>query len=264
MAETIEILRKRWREVAVIIILWLFLSMAVGPKLGRNASGILSALVFLLGIIGLVVGCILQFGFLRTAYLSHSKRQKLWNLLKEGKRFFWRMFHFYAAFGLALFLYVFVIFKITDLIAGGKLSFWALPLWIRNLYFLSGLVILIKIALLTPAIIIVHDCKLRKAVGVLSKYKLLKAKETLFIFVISSICNFASAVLWPYIAGKVQYEWLAGTAHGILSWFLQTAMYLSAVLFVASANTVHVMLDDLKEADGKAQESNSNGTLERN
>jgi hypothetical protein len=255
MAQTIEILRKRWREVTVIIALWLY--TFIGTELfRRNAPGILSALIALLVTVGLVFVSILWFGFLRTAYLTHSKRQTLWTLLKEGKRFFWRIFRFSVGLTLCLLFYVIVTLTITYLIAGGKLSYWKLPLWGRQLYVSSGCAILIKPLLLIPAIIIVHDCNIRKAMGVLSEYKLSKAKEMLCIFVILHVCTFSYMLIWPYIASNVVCVWASGIAHNILSHILSLAMELTAVRFVASVKPPFVMHDELKEADGKGYESN--------
>jgi hypothetical protein len=117
-----------------------------------------------------VIWMMLFAGFLATAsHYSDTPAQPA-ELLRAGKVFFWRMFRFQFFFSLVYMMLSSMIFAVVGTVTGRK----DMPEWMMHLCSLVAVAALAKVVLLTPAIIIVRNCRVREALGLLKEYKLLE------------------------------------------------------------------------------------------
>ncbi len=107
-------------------------------------------------------------GFLSTTlHYSQTPAQPA-ELLRAGRGFFWRIFRFQLFFSIVHMIFSVVIFAAFGVVGDKK----DMPEWVMNLCSMAAAAVLIKVMLLTPAIIIVRNCRVREALAVLKEYKL--------------------------------------------------------------------------------------------
>lgn len=229
MTKTFEIIKKRWQEVALIVGLGLLGSIAnfqifKSPQSYKD----INVFGFLVPIILTVFFTLFELGFLRTAHLSNHNVQTPIELLKIGKRFFWRIFAFNFLFSAACLLITMILFTI--------IGYSTEQPWLNNLLFVAVIAILAKPFLLIPAIIIVTDCKFVQSFQFLKKTKITGSVELLLLFVIFLVLTF-SAYFLPDKSDTINerlYVYKAVFFATLV--FLKLAMKLSAVRLVGFCN----------------------------
>lgn len=227
--ETLDILKTRWIEAALIIGLW-FLSNPLN-QIFRNYPG-LKILGSLATISIFLFVTIVSIGFLRTIYLEQDKRRSVLDLMRIGKHFFWRFFVFGLLGGLAMMLFVALLGAIiTDAVSDATLP---LANWIG---FTFIRLIAAKLILLIPAIIIVLDRSLSKSFGIMWKVKLLKAKPLLIIFLIQMVVLPYLLVLFPNFRGvrpSITWGYTLSALYTIMLCILTLVVQIMAVRFISS------------------------------
>jgi len=242
--KTLEILKSRWPEVALIIgigTLSLFynkLLYLVPPNITT-----LQKLVDLSWFFAFIVVIeLLITGFQRTLYLEGPNRQSTITLLRVGAHFFWRMLVFGLIYLLVYWILAKSIYWAMRSLLPVNANFWETAKaasFIYKLCFTASSSILIKPLLFIFPLIVVLDCRLFKSFKLLKHCKLLEAIELVILFLISTLITY----LWAFLPSiesastvpKFTLLIVATIAQGFIG--LMTAVM--AVRFVASQNLVY-------------------------
>jgi len=239
MPSTFVILKKRWPEVALIVALALFGSIGLellGP--GNYAEPSAAGAIILIGtLLFYIVQIILQLGFVRTACLEGDKAQEPMELLKAGRRFFWRMVLFGMVYAGMYLLLGFVIFLTAHKIGIIEAKLLEATAWSRNLCFAISSLILVKFILLPPALIIVRDCGLVAAVMSFRQFRLFSAREPLVLFVVLQVITYFAAVLAPVGESEASRAYAYTVTFSLTSALVALAVSLSTVRFVVTCES---------------------------
>jgi len=244
LAGAIEILRKRWPEAALVILLQAGLMVLLEEIAGRASvaqQAPSAALPVHMGFIwGMgtalfaIIWQMLYLGFLATAYTEGAAPKQPGQLVSVGRLFFWRMLRFQIILGIAYIGISLVILAIVQSVALGQKDVSRIPDWIAHLCSFAALAVLAKPILLMPAVMIVRDRMVLEAFGLLREYRLLEAKALVWaFFVCFATVYLLSSLLGLIEPGGVFYYILVGT-YAVVSSALIVAVTLGAVLFVGS------------------------------
>ena len=118
-----------------------------------------------------VIWTMLFAGFLSTAVQYSETPAQPAELLRAGRRFFWRIFRFRIFISFLYIVLLTMVLAVADSLTGQE-DPKNLPEWVMNLCSIAAAAVLIKVILLGPAIIIVRNCRVREALALLRKYKL--------------------------------------------------------------------------------------------
>jgi len=248
--KTLAILKARWPEVTLIVGLYALavlsrsLFRAARPNLTKTL--ILLRIPFSLFSLSLMVfSIILNYGFLRTAYLEGRKRQTPMALLKKGKHFFWRMVGFGLICVVPYFILAWLIFLIIQyftFIDTGFFETAKVTPWLYQLCFIAPMLILIKVVLFIPALILVLDCGIFESFKFLRKCKLLDSRELVALFCLKMVLL---PFLWVFL--QIPYnpattsQYILRSVPTVISCVLGLTIAVTAVRFVAS---LHLVYDD--------------------
>ncbi len=247
MAGVFEILKKRWPEAALVIILQAGLIVLAEqiydlaePAEAAAAGGDLSEpmdLVLIAGTTALAVICqMLNLGFLRTVYTDGACPQEPVVLLRVGRYFFWRIFcfTFFLGFGW-LFLSLMILVTVNTIMLGQK-EMQNIPQWMGQLCNLAALVIFAKPMLLIPAVIIARDCKSLEALATFNRYKLLKGRglSLLKLFLGCFGLTFLVSLVVSAVNSSGFYHFASVGAYAITVSAVTLVVGLGAVQFIAS------------------------------
>jgi len=244
--KTLQTLKARWPEAALIIIIPLLWKLS--PRLVellqlksiRTINRIILPVCWLLILIVTLIRC----GFLRTLYLEGSKRQSVPALLRIGAHFLWRMFILSLIYSLPLILLSFAFHQLLfryinlDNPSSSQISFW-----FNALYPVVVKLVLIKLILLIPALIIVLDCSIIDSFKFTRRYKLLKAKELVLLYLVNIVIGLLLPLYyWNRGCGYSCCSPMTSSQHFLrfafstVTQFINLMTAVMAVKFVASAN----------------------------
>ena len=242
MPKTFDILKKRWREVGLLLllssILWLPQGLPYAPTL--------SALSMVLQLVISILAVIFRAGFLRTAYLYGEQKQEIRTLFTIGKAFFVQLFLFGIIYGLPIGL---ATNKLSDIF---RINFGfpsLLPLILASLI-LS--VVFIKLALFIPALIITGKLNVINAFKALKNYRILEAKELLVLFVIQQVF-WAVKFLDNVLIDSKAALFATGIIETVIGQLLTLAIMLSAVKFI-DENTEETVEIEITAEDAEIAE----------
>ena len=222
--KTLLTIKVRFAETAFCVFILSFALMMIRmPKILNFESSIytsffgvfIPALGLALGIFIFIYYC----GLLRSIHLETSGKLTITHLIKTGKSFFWRLLGFgFLVLGVAVILQYIISFI-------AKVS---VPIVFNfSLYKLF----LMKTIILIPAIIIALDSKLIESFRLLKYYKLFKAKELIFVFLLQLCFSY----FWKCPEDTKIYL-IYYFAFPIINAFFNLVISITAIRFVASRN----------------------------
>jgi hypothetical protein len=244
LAVVVRILKARWQEATLVILLQAGLIVLLEEIAGRTALSQQVQSEALPGHVDFIVGMgttifaivwqMLYLGFLATAYSEGASPKQPAQLVSVGRLFFWRMLRFQIILGIVYIGISFMLLAIVQSMVFGQKDVLSIPDWIAQLCSFATLAILVKPILLTPAVMIVKDCMVLQALGSLREYKILEARVLLRAFFICfATVYLLSSWLGVIETGDLFYYVMVGT-YAIISSTLILAITLAAVLFVGS------------------------------
>ena len=247
MLDAIEILKKRWPEAALIIILQAGLMVLLEEIAGQAAVAQQAQstsppphMGFIWGMgtaLFAVIWQMLYLGFLATACTEGTVPKQPGELVGVGRLFFWRMMRFQIVLGIAYAGISLMVLAIVQSVSLGQKDASSIPSWIAHLCSFAALAVLVKPMLLTPAVMIVRDRMVLEAFRLLKEYRLAEAKPVVWaFFVCFATVYLLSSLLSLIETGSVFYYVLVGI-YAVVSSALIVAVTLGAVLFVASKTT---------------------------
>jgi len=237
--KTLAVFKVRWPEVTLIVALFVINSALIIFRPNVQKSVVPVYVVFsLISLALMIVGFILNYGFLRTIFLDDTKRHSPVVLVKLGSHFFWRMFvfgilmvifHFFLQWLISLPIAPYICPDISLLQRAVKCPmFYAFQASAASL-------VLVKLTLFIPALIFVLDCSFHESFGLLKHCKLSKAIEATLLFCFTILFGM---IFWAISLNlKEDYTELYYCSmflrSGIMS-FLTLAAATMAVRYVAS------------------------------
>ncbi len=195
-----------------------------------------------------IVWQMLYLGFLATACTEGASPKQPAQLVSVGRLFFWRMLRFQIILGIVYMGISFVILAIVQSVVLGQEDVSRIPDWIAHLCSFAALAVLAKPILLMPAVMIVRDCMVLEAIGLLKEYRFSEAKGLVRAFFICFATVYLLSSLLSLIeTGNVFYYVLVGI-YAVVSSALIVAVTLGAVLFVGSKTKLAI--EDTEESNG--------------
>ena len=240
--KTLAILKARWPEVILIVgiqALAMFGNTLL-PKLAEVNSLLMLAIISCMLWLTLI-SVLLPVGFLRTVHLEGPKRQYPLDLLRIGKRFFWRIIRLgllWLPVYLLLAWMIFMVVKRPEVTDAGFLKTAETDPVVFCCCFAVTRLILIKPVLLILPIIIVTDCRISTSFELLKRCKLADAEGPVALFVASA----SLTVLWAFLtsADSVSsiYPHIMTILMSLTQIFVNLMVAVAAVRFVGSAGLV--------------------------
>jgi len=258
LAAVVRILKARWPEAALVILLQAGLMVLLEEIAGR-ASVVQQApsaalpvhMDFILGMgtaLFAIVWQMLYLGFLATAYSEGAGPQQPARLVGVGRLFFWRMLRFQIVLGVIYIGVSFVILVIVQSVVLGTEDVSKIPDWVAHLCSFAALSVLAKPMLLIPAVMIVRDRMVLEAVGLLKEYRFFEAKDLVWAF----FGCFATVYLLSSLLGRIKpggaFYYTAVGIYAVVSSALIVALNLAAVLFVG--RKTKLTIEDTEENNG--------------
>jgi len=151
-------------------------------------------------------------------------------LLRTGRRFFWRLFRFQLFFSIVHAILTTVFLAVAGGLTGQKGGKDA-PEWMMNLCSMAAMAVLIKALLLGPAIIIVRNCRVREALAVLREYKLFEDGGWIVWLVFG--CFFAAFLVSLVIDIGPDAELAVGVFQAVVMGAVTLVVALGAIQLVA-------------------------------
>jgi hypothetical protein len=251
--KTLAILKSRQFEVALIIGTHF---LAILPRKlfsGVGAKSILTiySVTLFVPLLFSLISTLLCIGFLRTVYLEDTKRQSPFILLRIGIHFLWRMFVLGMIYSLPFILQTIIYSQfIYKYISYSTLTSSHIFLWFNTLCPISLRLVLIKLIVLTPALIIVLDCRVFDSLKFLKQYKLSNAKELVFLYCGNIALGLFKSILLRYCLGTgcsdaaycdpiIILRYFLATVFSIAGYFIGFMISIMAVRFVASPDSAY-------------------------
>jgi hypothetical protein len=244
LAAVVGILKARWPEATLVILLQAGLMVLLEEIAGRTALSQQAQSAALPGHMEFIVGMgtaffaivwqMLYLGFLATACTEGESPKQPAQLVSVGRLFFWRMLRFQIILGVIYMGISVVILVIVQSVVLGAEELSGIPDWVAHLCSFAALVVLAKPMLFIPAVMIVRDRMVLEAVGLLKEYRFFEAKDLVRAFF---VC-FATVYLLSSLLGLIKpggvYYYAAVGIYAVVSSALIVAVTLGAVLFVGS------------------------------
>jgi hypothetical protein len=253
----IEILKKRWPEAALVIVLQAGL-MVLAEEISGQARSLENDPAALPPFMGFVLGAgtalfaviwqMLYLGFLATACTEGTAPKQPGELVSVGRLFFWRMLRFQILWAVAYLAIAFGLLVMVHSTIFRLKSASEIPQWIWQLCSFGALAILIKPTLLGPAAMIVRDRMVLEALGMMREYKLSQAKGLVWAFFICFGAIFLLSSLQSLTGAAGVYQYVAAGISAIISSTLVLAVNLAAILFVAKRT--NLAIEDTEESNG--------------
>ena len=154
----IEIIKRRWPEATLVIVFHAGL-IAIADRVltftapVENSAGVPDpgylpgGLDFVLGLGTMafwMVWQLLYIGFLATSFINPAEPREPMELLKIGKRFFWRMLRFQLVFGCAYMIVVLFISGFLMKMAQVDVTMDDIPLWIPPVSSFAAFAVMVK------------------------------------------------------------------------------------------------------------------------
>lgn len=210
LQKAIDILKARWPEVVLLVVLQAAMVLLSEHILrvsdiseAQNAPlPFWAAFLLGLGFIGCaIVWQMMYLGFLRTAAVANEQPQQPMELLRTGRPFFWRILLFQIIVGFAAML----ISNIVAMSIARMMRIEDLPQWLVQVSGLVGTLVLIKPILIVTARIIVYDNTVWQSFSYVAYYPFRQINHLM-----SYIFSGGFIVLLIMLAGKAVPEQTTG------------------------------------------------------
>lgn len=267
MTEIIEIIKRRWPEVTLVILFHTGLIaifdrvMTIAAPV-ENSAGVPDPghlpvgldFILIAGTMALaIVWQLLYLGFLATSFIDPTEPREPMELLKTGKRFFWRMLRFQMVFGSACMIIAFFITGFLFKAAHVDGTTTDIPLWIPSLSSFAAFVAMIKPLVLIPAIMIVRDKMVSETFMSLGQFRLTQTFELLKLFFGCFAVIFLLSFVHSLTTPETLKHYAMTCVYGVSSSFLVLLTSMAAVKFVAQRTNLPTE-GDLMPADIEDEE----------
>lgn len=185
MSKVIQVIRARWPEVLMIVVLQTGLYVLVqriGPRLGATVTPGREMVLFIATVAMLVIVQMVSVGFMATAPRYSQTRCEPVLLLRIGRYFFWRLIRF----ELLMLIFLLAVLSLMLHLFGALLGVSdpnKFPIWAVSLSNVLALTALSKPLVLIPAVMIVCDRMVLEALSYLRRYPIGRLKPVLLLFV---------------------------------------------------------------------------------
>lgn len=270
MGKVFDILRSRWPEVVMIVVLQggllvllgQFSAMVEPTEVGKPWGQISESpgkdmLLGFMTIIFLIVWQMLCLGFLRTACTEGCKSQEPKTLVRIGSHFFWRVFIFEMIFSVVYLTAAFLIFSLFGSYVLGTKSVEDIPVWVEPMSLYVAVIILIKPRILIPALIVAGDWRLGQAFRLQGEYRIRNAGGLIKLFLGCFAAIFSLAYIMKLTIGKGIFHYLAAGVYGIVASGLTLLISLVAIKYVMekSGREFSEVLEDIEKPGQEARKA---------
>ncbi len=180
LQKVIDILKTRWPEVMLVVVLHAalmlfsdeFLLMAEAAE-SRHVE-FSAGPSFLLGFGIAITGVILQMlylGFMKTSAVAGTQPWQPLDLIRYGRRYFWKILFFQIMFGFVLLLFSMAIATTLGRYLWKTEDMTMIPEWFFQFCTMAAILFMIKPFLLVPARMIVYDNSLAQSVLAVPRYR---------------------------------------------------------------------------------------------
>lgn len=200
-----------------------------------------------------IVWQLLYLGFLATSFTDPTQPREPMELLKTGKRFFWRMLRFQMVFGSACMVIAFFIsgFLIKAAQVDGATA--DIPLWIAPVSSFAAFVVMIKPLVLIPAVMIVRDKMVSESFMSLGQFRLTQMFELMKLFFGCFALIFLLSFVHSLTVPETLKHYAMTCVYGLASSFLVLLTAMAAVKFVAQRTDLPIEGDlipvDIEDED---------------
>ena len=246
MPSTLEILKKRWPEVLLIVgfqvgvLMLLDQIMGLAPvteSAGEKAGDISPRHAFLLGLGTMTFGIIfemLRLGFLRTAYTDGCASWEPGYLLRMGRYYFWRFFRYQLLVGIVCMGLASVVMSLVGTALLGAKTPEDMPKWLETVSFFAASVAVVKYMTLMPAVMLGRDMMVRQSFVALREYRLAEAGRVTIVFVVSLGVVSAISIAVDYSGAEGWVRYMLVGFQGVMMSVALLVIYLEALRFVGS------------------------------
>ena len=264
LPSTLEILKKRWPEVVMIVgfqtgvlilldhIMGLTQSMEVE---GEQVIGQISpGLAFLMGLgtmAFLIIFEMLRLGFLRTAYTNGCASCEPGYLLRTGRYFFWRFFRYQILAGVVCFGLGLVVMSLVGAALFGAKTPEEIPKWLGTVSSFAASVAVVKYMTLMPAVMLGRDMTVRQSIVALREYRIAEAGRVTVLFVVSLGVVSAISIAVDYSGAEGWVHYVLVGFQGVMLSVALLAVYLEALRFVGDRERpIEVEGEESETGDG--------------
>lgn len=219
--KAIDILKERWPEVALVVILqaaMMLLVEEVALLTEEESQSVAMPLWagFLLGMgmmLCAIIWQMLYLGFLKTAAVSGTHPQQPMELLRTGRPYFWRILFFQILLGLVLFFLNSVLVSLLAAFVWSGQGLEQVPTWAVQLCGLAGLFILLKPLLLVPAVVLVYDVTVIEALFRIRQFRFFRIDSLLKVTMGSFVLIITTALLIELAQPKTMGYYITSALH---------------------------------------------------
>ncbi len=194
-----------------------------------------------------IVWQLLYLGFVATSFIDSTKPREPMELLRIGKRFFWRMLRFQMVLGCAYMIVVLFISGFLMKIAQVDVTIDDIPLWIPPVSSFAALAVMIKPLVFIPAVMIVRDKMVAESFMSLGQFPMARAIELLKLFFGCFAVIFLLSFVHGLTAPKTLIYYAMTGIYGLSASFLLLLTAMAAVKFVAKRTDLPI--EDLMPID---------------
>lgn len=255
----IEIIKRRWPEATLVIIFHAGLitiadrvmtfTAPVENSAGAAAPGYPPVgldFVLVAGTMAFwIVWQLLYIGFLATSFINPAEPREPMELLRIGKRFFWRMLRFQLVFGCAYMVIMLFIASFLMKTAQPDGTMDDVPLWIMAISSFTAFAVIVKPLVFIPAVMIVRDKMVTETFMSLGQFPLARAIELLKLFFSCFAVIFLLSFVHSLTVPKTLIHYAVTGIRGLCTSFLLLLTAMAAVRFVAQ-RTDFTLEEELK------------------
>ncbi len=246
MPSTLEILKKRWPEVLLVVgfqvgVLMLFdqiMSLApVTESAGEKMGEISARHAFLLGLGTMtfwIISAMLRLGFLRTAYTDGCASCEPGYLLRTGRYYFWGFFRYEILVGVVCMGLASLVTSLVGAALLGVKTPEEMPKWLGTVSAFAASVAVVKYMTLMPAVMLGRDMMVRQSIVALREYKLAEAGRVTTVFVVSLGVVSAISIAVEYSGAEGWVRYMLVGFQGVMMSVALLVVYLEALRFVGS------------------------------
>ncbi len=240
-----DILKNRWPEALLVIgfqaIAIALADVVLSTMQDKNALQMSDTALFVISFasgIFWVLWMLLRLGFLYTASEHGSENFDPSALIVNARPFFWRMIRFEIVLGIAMVIVTILLMAVLTVITGAAGPEFIQKSYVQQGLFMLATLILIKPALLMPAIMIVCNNMVIESMFALRDYRLSRCKGLIAVFFILLTGSFLLSRFME-TASRTAAENILLAVHAVFTAIMTLLMGLFAVKFVSDQVSPH-------------------------